>query len=101
MQQYHLCKHNFYMIIHRANRYSDRAILSHRQLNDSGSSSSEMEEWKVKCQRAEDRVTELERQVQKFGDDQVILEARKKDLTDLHRVKEENKHLHSKVMSLK
>lgn len=70
-------------------------------MNDSNSSSNESEEWKMKAQNAEDRVKELERQVQKFEDDQVILDARKKDLADLHRIREENKRLNSKVMSLK
>lgn len=68
-----------------------------RKLNDSHTSISESDEWKTRAQTAEERVKQLEKDIQHYNDDMIVMSARKQDLANLTKYKDEVKKLTGQV----
>ena len=68
-----------------------------RKLNDSRNNSIDADEWKGRALEAEERLQELEQEMDRYKDDILLMSARKKDLAKMTDLNEENKKLNHQV----
>ena len=68
-----------------------------RKLNDSRNNSIDAGEWKGRALEAEERLQELEQEMDRYKDDILLMSARKKDLAKMTDLNEENKKLNHQV----
>ena len=54
-------------------------------------SSSESDEWKSRATVAEEKVKQLQTELERYKDDMLVMSARKQDLAKLSRISDENK----------
>ena len=60
-------------------------------------SSSESDEWKGRATVAEEKVKQLQTELERYKDDMLVMSARKQDLAKLSRISDENKKLNKQV----
>jgi len=61
----------------------------------------ESEEWKSRATKAEEKLKEVQAELDRHQEDILVMSARKKDLARLNQISEENKSLNRQVMFYK
>jgi len=78
-----------------------KSFFLYRKLNDSLNNSMESEEWKSRATKAEEKLKEVQAELDRHQEDILVMSARKKDLARLNQISEENKSLNRQVMFYK